>query len=305
MKKIAIILILCILLPAANIAAQEVSDTVKIEKTSLDRKKMKKLRKDAELIIEDTLTNEYLDTVNIRKNLELNDYTMIGFQYGAGLSQVMWNPSQKQDKLFMPVNVGFMYTRYGKMFGYMPYFGFQAGIFYTQEGYQFKYDEEDDYTYTIEGAEKAVMNVIEVPLLAHIHVDFWKMKLLVNIGCYGGYRMSIERFPGKTGNVKEEVAHSFIDTDRRFDYGIKGGVGIGLVFDPVEFHITGMYKHSFSSLYQPDYYSKYYYRYAYPSNIIISAGLHFQLTKRTGQTKAKLKKLAKDFVYENNEGTDR
>ena len=126
MKKIAIILILCILLPAANIAAQEVSDTVKIEKTSLDRKKMKKLRKDAELIIEDTLTNEYLDTVNIRKNLELNDYTMIGFQYGAGLSQVMWNPSQKQDMLFMPVNVGFMYTRYGKMFGYMPYFGFQA-----------------------------------------------------------------------------------------------------------------------------------------------------------------------------------
>ena len=73
MKKIAIILILCILLPAANITAQEVSDTVKIEKTSLDRKKMKKLRKDAELIIEDTLTNEYLDTVNIRKNLELND----------------------------------------------------------------------------------------------------------------------------------------------------------------------------------------------------------------------------------------
>ena len=81
--------------------------------------------------------------------------------------------------VFLPNNIGITFTTYGKMFGYMPYFGFQAGIFYTQEGYQFKYDEEDDYTYTIEGAEKAVMNVIEVPLLAHIHEDFWKMKLLL------------------------------------------------------------------------------------------------------------------------------
>lgn len=248
-------------------------------------------------MMEDTLTNEYLDSISIRKKLELNDYSMIGFQYGASLSRVMWNPTQKQDMLFMPVNFGVMYTRYGKMFGYMPYFGFQAGLFYGQEGYQFEYNEDNDYTYTIEGAEKAVMQVVELPVLAHMHVDFWKMKLLVNIGCYAGYRLSIERFPGKTGSVSDDVAHSFLDTDNRFDYGLKGGVGVALIFDPVEFHITGMYKHSFSSLYAPDYYSKYYYRYAYPSNIIISAGLHFQLTKRTGMTKNNLMKQAKEMVY--------
>ena len=248
-------------------------------------------------MMEDTLTNEYLDSISIRKKLELNDYSMIGFQYGASLSRVMWNPTQKQDMLFMPVNFGVMYTRYGKMFGYMPYFGFQAGLFYGQEGYQFEYNEDNDYTYTIVGAEKAVMQVVELPVLAHMHVDFWKMKLLVNIGCYAGYRLSIERFPGKTGSVSDDVAHSFLDTDNRFDYGLKGGVGVALIFDPVEFHITGMYKHSFSSLYAPDYYSKYYYRYAYPSNIIISAGLHFQLTKRTGMTKNNLMKQAKEMVY--------
>lgn len=60
-----------------------------------------------------------------------------------------------------------------------------------------------------------------------------------------------------------------------------------------------MYKHSFSSLYQPDYYSEYYYRFAYPSNIIVSAGVHFQLTKRTGSTKSQLKKEAKKLVYGN------
>ena len=99
-----------------------------------------------ELSYTDTLTNEFLDTVNVKKKLKLNDYSMIGVQYGVGLSQVMWNPSQKQDMLFMPVNFGVTFTKYGKMFGYMPYFGFQAGIFYGQEGYQFEYNEDKDYT---------------------------------------------------------------------------------------------------------------------------------------------------------------
>lgn len=268
-------------------------------------KKLKLKKAKIENAIEDTLTNEYLDTIKINKTFELNDYSMIGFQYGAGLSRVSWNPSQKQDMLLMPVNVGVFYTKYGKMFGYMPYFGMEAGLVYTTEGYQFKYNEEDDYTYKIEGAEKAVMQVVELPVLAHMHVDFWNFKIIANIGCYAGYRLSIERFPGVTGSVSEDVAHSFLETDHRFDYGIKGGVGFGLVFDPIEIHIKAMYKHSFSSLYDPDYHSEYFYRYAYPTNFILSAGIHFHLSKRTGQTKSQLKKLAKEAVYDNKNSTDR
>ena len=244
-------------------------------------------------------TDEYLDTVSIKKSTKINDYSMIGIHYGVGLSRVMWNPMQKQDMVFMPYNIGITYTKYGKMFGYMPYFGFQVGVLFTQEGYQFKYNEEKDYIYKIQGAEKAVVDVVELPLLAHMHFDFWNMKILANIGCYAGYRLGIERFAGKTGSVKEELVHSFLDTDRRIDYGIKGGLGFGIIFDPIEIHIQAMYKHSLGTLYDPDHYSEYYYRFAYPSNIIISAGLHFQLTKRTGQTKAELKELAKDMVYGN------
>lgn len=295
MKKIILYISLFLISAIIPAGAQE----------KIGRKKIKEVRQDVVKVVEDTLTNEYLDTLEIRKNLTINDYTMVGVQYGVGLSQVMWNPAQKQDMLLMPVNFGVTYTRYGKMFGYMPYFGFQAGLFYGKEGYQFKYDEEDDYTFTLEGAEKAVIEVVELPVLAHLHFDVWKLKLIANIGCYAGYRLSIERFPGKTGNVSESVAHSFLETDKRFDYGIKGGAGIGLMFDPLEVHITAMYKHSFSSLYQPDYYSQYYYRYAYPSNIIISAGVNFQLTKRTGKTKSQLKKAAKEIVYGNNESKGR
>lgn len=254
-----------------------------------------------EISYTDTLTNEFLDTVNVKKKLKLNDYSMIGVQYGVGLSQVMWNPSQKQDMLFMPVNFGVTFTKYGKMFGYMPYFGFQAGIFYGQEGYQFEYNEDKDYTYKIAGAEKAVIDVVEVPVLSHLHFDLWHMKIIAQIGFYAGYRLSIHRYPGKTGYVAPENVRSFLPTDKRFDYGIKGGLGFGLVFDPIEIHIQAMYKHALSSLYEPDHASPYYYRFAYPSNIIISAGVHFQLSKRSGMSKAQLRKQAKEIVYGSND----
>ena len=245
----------------------------------------------------DSITDEQLDTIDVKKKLFINDYSMIGIQYGAGLSQVMWNPSQKQDMLFSPINVGVTFTTYQKMFGYMPFFGFQAGIFYAKEGYQFEYNEDKDYIYTIEGAEKAVLDVIEVPLLFQFHYDTWNFKILAQVGCYGGYRLGIERFPGKTGNVKDELRYSFKDTDRRMDYGIKGGVGFALVFEPVEIHFQASYKHSLSSLYEPDYYSEYYYRYGHPQNIVVSVGTHFHITKRSGKTKAEIRKMAKDIVY--------
>ena len=82
-----------------------------------------------EVQVADTLTDEYLDTLFIDSKGSINDYSMIGIQYGVGLSQVMWNPSQKQEMVFVPVNFGLTFTKYGKMFGYMPYFGFQAGVF--------------------------------------------------------------------------------------------------------------------------------------------------------------------------------
>ena len=44
------------------------------------------------------------------------------------------------------------------------------------------------------------------------------------------------------------------------------------MFEPVEIHFQAMYKHSLATLYEPDHYSQYYYRFAYPSNIVVSAG---------------------------------
>ena len=247
------------------------------------------------------MSNAQLDTINVKKKLNINDYTMFGVQYGVGLSQVMWNPTQKQEMVFTPVNFGVTFTKYQKMFGYMPYFGFQAGVFYAREGYQFKYNQNNNYIYKVEGAEKALIDVVEAPILFQFHYDMWNFKLMVNIGAYAGYRLGIQRFPGKIGSVNPEYEHAFTPYDRRFDYGLKGGVGFGLVFDPIEIHFMATYKHALSSLYDPDYNSEYYYRFAYPASLVVSAGVHFQLTKRSGKTKASLRKAAKDMVYKTEE----
>ena len=45
-----------------------------------------------EIAITDTLTNEFLDSLEIKKKVSINDYTMVGVQYGVGLSKVMRNP---------------------------------------------------------------------------------------------------------------------------------------------------------------------------------------------------------------------
>ena len=253
----------------------------------------------------------YLDTVQISTSKTLNDYTLIGVNYGPTFSTMLFNPSQKQGTLFTPSYFSLTLTRYGKMFGYMPYFGFQTGIAYGHEGFLFKPDSETGVTHTCDGATQRRRAVIEVPFLAQIHADTEFMKLMVNIGIYGGYRTNVKRIGP---SLSEEVANNFRDIDIRFDYGLQGGLGIGFIFDPVELHFNALVRYSWSSIYTPDsspsQYNQYYYRFAYPFDIMITAGIHFQLTKRKGKTNADLRKEAKEFVYnngktENNTGSDR
>lgn len=246
------------------------------------------------------MSDIYLDTVKVVKNSAINDYMMIGVQGGAGLGMMYWNPSKSQSMKFTPYNFGVTFTRYGKMFGYMSYFGFQAGVFYGTEGYKMKPVRQDDGSellYPMDGVTKeteALMTMVEVPMLAHCHIDFWKMKIIVNLGLFGGYRLSIHR-DGE--QVPSEYADAFTDYNKRFDYGIKGGLGFGFVFDPIEIHLQAMYKQSLQSMYAPDYASEYYYRFAYPMNIVFSVGLHYQLTRRTGKTNSQLRQEAYDHVY--------
>ena len=270
----------------------------------------KKSSKEDNLRLPDGLeiTDEYLDTVTLSKNRWINDYSMIGLQGGAGMGMVLWNPNYKQALKFTPYNVGVLYTRYGKMFGYMPYFGFQVGLFYGTEGYKFKEDKETGFTKTMNGASEVLMTMVEMPMIAHCHVDFWKMKMMLNIGYFVGYRLSIERTgPNMENPIYAPYAHDFVTVpdfehqmpkEYRFDYGIKAGLGFGFVFDPIEVHLMVNYKQSLQSLAHPDYRGEgYYYQFGYPMNFVVSAGVHYQITRRTGKTNKVLKAEAREAVY--------
>ena len=251
-------------------------------------------------------TDLYLDTVQVAKVRQINDYTLIGVNGGVTFSRMSFNPSHKQSTHFAPSYFSVTLTRYGKMFGYMPYFGFQTGIAYGHEGCLFKPDSETGVTYTVDGATEMEMDVVEVPFLAQIHVDSDFFKIMVNAGIYGGYRLNVER-TGPSLSASEAV--TFKDTDIRFDYGLQGGLSVGFIFDPLELHFGALVRYSWSSIYTPDSsnsaYNKYYYRYAYPFDVMVTAGVHFQITKRRGRTSHDIKREAYDFVYKNNPGQGR
>ena len=231
---------------------------------------------------------------SLKRVFSINDYTMIGVEYGASASRMQFNPSKTQTNLIVPGTYGIYVVKYGKLFDGSPNFGFKVGARYGHEGYQFKENKETHVTPNLEGAEKAIIDVVELPFMAHFHSDGLHFKVIVDAGIYGGYRLGIERI-GEA--VKEEIRHSFLDWDRRIDYGLTGGLGFGIVFDPVEFHVHGDVRYSWGTLYDPDYYSQYYYRFAYPFDVMLNAGVYFQLTKRSGRTKAQIKREAYEQVY--------
>lgn len=236
----------------------------------------------------------YLDTVSINRIFQLNDYMMIGFEAGAGFNRMQFNPPYSQSWRFTPEYYELTFTRYGKMFGYMPYFGLKIGFSYGHEGYRMEMNEETGYISRISGATECVYDVAEVQTLAHFHYDVGHFKLMADVGPYGGKRLSIERIGD---SVEDDIRYSFLDSDRRFDYGLKGGAGFALVFDPVEFHVNAKVRYSWSNLFEPDYRSQYYYSFAYPLDVMVTAGLHFQISKKTGKTKGMLRKEAKRIVY--------
>lgn len=246
---------------------------------------------------------EYLDTVDIRKKDVTNNYFMVGFNYGVSLNEMNYNPTKHGRTFrFSPQYVSLTFTHYEKMFDYLPYFGFQIGVAYGHEGFTWKPDNKGNVT-DIDGATDCDITVIELPALAQIHVDVSKVKFMGNIGIYGGYRVGIQR---SGPEMDPKYVNSFHDYENRFDYGLQGGLGFAIMLDPVEFHLNGLIRFSWSSLYKPDSYQdpelqKYYFRYAYPFDIIISAGVHFQLTKRTGWTNRALKREAKKLVYSDND----
>lgn len=251
-------------------------------------------RRDVTVTVEEEYSDQYLDSLDIGKSLPINDYFLLGVQFGGGLHWMDFNPTKRQGRLLSVGDFGATVTFHNKMFGMMPYFGIQAGLFYGHDGYVFKQNDEGEYSSHVDGAVTATYDLAWAELLSHFHADIWRIKLLAEVGPFLGYRLAIHR---EGPWMDADFSDAFHDYERRWDFGLKAGVGIGVILDPFEVHIKAGYKWGWSSLYEPDYNSPYYYRFAYPSDILVSVGIHYQLTKRTGKTTHQLRREARDLVY--------
>ncbi len=235
--------------------------------------------------------------VSSSKKEHINDYIMVGVNYGVSICNMYYSPSRHNRAWqFNPNYVSVMFTKHSKMFDSddLAMFAVTAGFAHGYEGFGFKRDPDTGASQDVDGAEQACIEVFEIPALAQIHVDFHPSKILANVGVYGGWRNSISR---SGPNLDPAYTNAFRPYENRWEYGLQGGGGFALMFDPVEIHFNALVRWSWSSLYQPDYASPYYYRYAYPMDIIATVGVYFQLTKRSGKTSGQLRREAKEIVY--------
>ena len=254
----------------------------------------------------DSVTNEWLDNTPLPKKARINDYWIVGVHGGVSLEHGYFNPPRQVNFYLNNPVYGFSITRFATMMNTFPNLGMELGFQHNYEGYSFKEYEVDGRKarQDIDGAHEAYIEVPEVFLLTHGHIDMGQYaKIILKVGMYGGYRMNITRIRDENypNYLVPGSENEFLDTDNRWTYGVQGGLGFGLMLDPIEVHLGVQVKWGWSSFHQPDVVSPYYYRFSYPLDGAVTLGVYYQLTKRQGHTRSALRRLARDYMAQERE----
>jgi len=201
---------------------------------------------------------------------------LVGVRSGVNYSGISFQFNDDPKTITTLKNFSLLYTYYHPMWEFFPYFGIQTGVTYSEQGFamhDFLHEHHPELYDTTR------YQVLTIPVISQFHVDFWKMRLLVNIGAFGGYRLSAkESFFTPAG---ERVSRDYIFDcyDIRPDYGFIGGGGLAFRKKPFEIHFECNYQYSLSMLYSPRRYSNAAYIYIYPHQLTFSLALHYQLSK--------------------------
>lgn len=179
---------------------------------------------------------------------------LLGIKAGYNISGLISPPNLNNKSISTYQNFSLMYTYYHDLWGMINIFGFQTGISKLSQGYL-----SPDGINTYE--------VISIPLVSQFHFDFWRMRLLLNAGCFGGYRYSKKNFDGS----------GFDEFDNKIDLGFIAGGGLAFIMKPIELHLEANYHHSLTYLHDPAKFSNTNYLYTNPNQLIFSITLNIQL----------------------------
>ena len=164
----------------------------------------------------------------------------LGINFGYGMSGVMFQPDLKQTSYAGSYSGGLSFKYVGEK-----YMAFQAELNYTQRGY--KKPEIGDSIYT------RTYNSIMLPMMAQGNVTYKRVSVLLNLGCYASYMLNSKDQIKTKGITYKNDYEFFLKRDRRYEFGVLGGIGLGLKFNPIMLQVESRYYYGLTNLYNPDY----------------------------------------------------
>ena len=95
---------------------------------------------------------QFDSTFTAPKERPINDYIMIGANYGVSFSNVYYSPAKHNRAWqFSPNYISVMFTKHSKMFDILPYFALTMGFAHGYEGFGFLKDPETGRSQTLDG----------------------------------------------------------------------------------------------------------------------------------------------------------
>ena len=189
---------------------------------------------------------------------------LVGVKYGYAISSVTFAHTKDHKSIKSPKNLGIYYTYLHSMLGNMPYFGLQTGVAATQMGYCHVTKIDDDQV----KEEKQIYDAIQIPLVSLFRADINWIRLMLGIGGYVSYIYDTE-LPG-----------GIPSTTKKGNFGLLGQAGFAIKMHPVEIHIEASYQYGLTPILDHKFYSEDQWIYTHPTQLQISAGLHFVVGRK-------------------------
>jgi hypothetical protein len=166
--------------------------------------------------------------------------TFLGIRGASGASGVSLNPKEAQMQLFGILEGGVVVKHYN-----LKYIGFQGELNYAQRGYRKPIN--DTVTY------KRLNNYLELPIFMQGTFQFKKAFLVLQVGCYAAMLLTSTEGNNENGRYVLEKYSINPLRDKRFDYGLAGGGGVGYEVGDIIFQAEYRFHYGLGDLYKYSY----------------------------------------------------
>ena len=196
---------------------------------------------------------------------------LIGVKYGFANCNLSFDKKINQKGITSGKEIGIFYTYYHSLWNTMPYFGLSVGVQMAESGFKLVNDgyfPPEDQPQDNLPEEEYRYRIIQIPVISQFRVEFWRMRAMLNLGCYGSYKISAV----KEGQYSQNV--------NKPEVGVIGGGGLAFIFHPFELHLEANYHYAFSLYFKPDTFSERVWYLGHNSRLVFNVGLFFSLDKK-------------------------